>query len=298
MAERPPAWRCAQNYLVDCGPHAGVPGGVPGFDEAAWQEPHDYLLIDGRGGTQRTFTTTFWSVDEELGMSGFAVIGSALVKRAASIFTNSGRISRSDEVVLDGLLAIEPAEEAAFASAFERSRVQASAKARRASERADARLAAIPGALEDHAAGNAFRCAQELLCARVRAYGIDIDEAMLRMLVRFGRVQRLAATLSPALDRVVIACRLAAFDSTLEREPVAAGYPEDARAPSALAPPVLAELQALSADLGKLHDELMKTAEGQEWVDANLNAAQYRAAAGQVAQAREYLRSPGFPAPP
>ena len=122
------------------------------------------------------------------------------------------------------------------------------------------------------------RRAREVLAGRIQAYGRELDAELLRSLEEFisaGRPPRFAA----ALEAFATACRLAAFDRTVRVED---------RAPADALPPDPG-LQPLLETLARLEKRLLEEAEGQEWSDANLNAAQFRLAADQVARARALL---------
>ena len=162
-----------------------------------------------------------------------------------------------------------------------RDRLEREAIERGRAER-QARVAAIPGALEDFDLGESFRRAQVLLLERVQSYGDDLGADLLRTLAHFGRLHRTRGAdrvFSAALDAYVIACRLAAFDPVTPVLSTRLGV-------EAWSLPELAE------ELSRLERRLLDAAEGQEEADARLNAIDYRKAAAQVAWARSSLGPP------
>ncbi|MBI5208761.1 MAG: hypothetical protein HY927_02160 [Elusimicrobia bacterium] len=286
------AWGSARGYVVDRGPSAeGVPselsdelpGGAP-------RELHDYLVLDASGAVRETCRVSVCSLDDELSLSAYAVVDGELRNLRVSLWTGQApRITRKESVVESGLREPSPADLEFVGRALAGLRQKSDQEDARRRREADARLAAIPGAAEDHAAGADFQNAQELLRRRVEDYGGETDAKMLRTLVRFGRLQSSLGAVpafAAARDAFVLACRRQGFDRSLP--------PKDP-----LPPPVQrcagdrADLRALEETLAGLEKDLLREAQQQEMGDANLNAAQIRMAAEHVARARRALGPSG-----
>ena len=232
-------WRAAGGFLVARG------DGV--FD-----------LIDATGALVRRFEPRTWELDGGLlGCSEYAVTGDALVDRGTA-----------DAVALDGLRRDDTPDALRFVqTALADLAVQHEEQRIRAELAADARIAAIPGALEDLGCGAETARAQRALCDRIRRYADDLAAALLGTLVELAR-----ARIEPGVvERYTRACLLACFvptrdvDDSVEAAPVAAPQ--------------------LAAALRARIDDLERAADGQESVDANLNAARYRRAAHAVRDA-------------
>jgi hypothetical protein len=117
--------------------------------------------------------------------------------------------------------------------------------------------------------GAVFARAQEALGARVYSYGDTTAEALLRMLIDLARMK----AYPPAVDAFARGCLHACFEYTV---------PEPVEAAPSPAP-------ALAAKLAPLVAMLEQEADGQEWADANNNAAAYRGAAAAVRDAMTLL---------
>jgi len=299
-------------FVVERGPSAEkvVSGLTTELYEAPWRDPRDYVLIDARGNIKETFTVTTWSIEDELGVSVFAIAGGALRNLRVSVFCcDPVRVERNEKIVVDDLqmIAADDHQTRRFLSdALARDQQLLAEERRRQDRVAHARIAAIPGAGDEYGIGDDFRQAQELLCGRVKAWNAEIDGAMLRVLTRFGMLHRsLRATSGPggaapvifaaALDSFVIACRLAAFDRSLEKNDVDSRLKENLRTFLALPAKNQTEWQELEKTLGSLERDLLQEAEGQEWSDARNNAIAFRAAAAHVARARKHLEQGSRP---
>ncbi|HEX8865364.1 MAG TPA: hypothetical protein VF821_06860 [Lentzea sp.] len=131
--------------------------------------------------------------------------------------------------------------------------------------------------------------ARELLQLRVEAYSDELCDKMTGMLDRLLALRPSVApatrpAVDAALDAFVSACRKVAFDRSFFGT-----RPGPRPQPGLVAAPDLAAVDALVDDLDALQALLNKNAEWQEWVDANNNAMEYRAAATYVQHTRVIL---------
>jgi hypothetical protein len=310
------AWRASlpqqgeEIFVVDCGPSAErvVSGLAPELDDEPWRDSHDYVLIDARGNIKDKFTVTTWSIEEELGASVFAVIGRALRNLSVSVFfADPVRVKRAEKTVVDGLqpVAADDHETLSFLTTALAHDQQVRAGQQEVRGRAgDARIAAIPGAVDDHAIGDDFRLAQELLAAQVKASNAEIDGAMLHALARFGSLYNsirtvagsddtALAALAAAVGAFVIACRLVASDQSLGKNDPDPVLEQHAGAFATLPTTIQVELHELTNVLDGLKRDLEKSAEWKEWSDARFAAIAMRAAAAHAARACEHLAN-GF----
>src|SRR5882672_6571558 len=270
------AWHCSGGYLVDRGPQSAV-SSLMGELPKHRPELREYARLDLRSAGQEEYRFSTWSLDDDLGCSGYDVFKGALYQRTIVEHTGgSPRVGREEARVLADLREVAADDVATrnllWDALAARRRLQEQQAAQAASD-GDARVAAIAGAAEDFGLGKNFLRAQEVLRDRIRLYGGDLDAVLLRALVRFGREGR---AVQAAAEQLALACRRAAFDATVEREKpaTAAGAPGSTE---------------LTAMLDDVHRRLLEAAESQELSDAMMNAAEFTKAAAHVARARELL---------
>jgi hypothetical protein len=250
---------------------------------------HAYTRIDLQGRVRDTLRPGVWSVEDELGAEVYAVVDGALRCLRISLFCGANfRVTRKEEDVETGLrdASDDPEARRVVDAALA---AQADEGARRMRD-ADARLAALPGALDDYGAGTDFRKAQEALVLRCRSYGHELDREVLATLLRFGRLHRLLrgnAAFTVALDAYVVACRLLAFDRSL---PPGAPAPTPSAGPLGDLPAELREdVAELARSLHELGENVFEHAERQEDVDARLNALEMKKACREMVRARQAL---------
>jgi hypothetical protein len=228
-----------------------------------------FLVIDATGAITKRFEPSSWSIEDELGEIHFTVSGKVLWEHTKiQVYGRDERVE--DKAALDDLAVDASAETRRFIATALGDAAVGREERRIADQRAaDARVAAISGAREDHQLGALFARAQHALADRVHAYADDLSAALLQVLVELGR----ARAYGPALHAFACGCLHAAFTYDVpeldEAEP----------APS----PVLA------ARIRPLVTLLEQAAESQEWVDANLNAAAYWRAAKAISEAAHLL---------
>ena len=113
------AWRSTEGILVvDLGPteELVVEALLRELPEGIWRERHDYLLLNSDGSLREKLSATVWSIEEELGISvfalieedpginGFAVASDALCNlRVRTYHRDAYRVEREQETILDGL---------------------------------------------------------------------------------------------------------------------------------------------------------------------------------------------------
>jgi len=278
-------WRAGGTgeYVVDLGPSQER---VAGLDDEIGEEPHDFCLVSAEGEVTQTFRLSWWSVEEELGASVYAVADGALKKRVVQVWYGpSMETARKETVVVDVL---EPVGEEDFAArrtvelAMQRRSDLAEAQRAERKRKGDAEIAAIPGAEEVYGVSEAFDRAQSLLAGRVRDFSDRTATEVLRVLVGFGVVYRGMgdadrASLAAVADALATAGRLVAFDRFTE--------PVIARLEPVPTCPAREWLNAVASAEGALEKE----AAYAEWIDARLNAMRYRRASVWLAQARSYF---------
>jgi hypothetical protein len=284
-------WRTKDGYVVSRGTAAtSLPGSLP-LRRAAGQPlpepPSDHYVLTQDGSVAKVLETTVWSVDDELGASVFFSADGVLWNLCARERSGDS-VDLEETPVVTGLLEI-PSNDTAT-RAFVEAAMQRFENARRDQAAAAAlvgrqRLAAIPGALDDQGVGDGFRRAQEALAHRVEAHCDELAAELLRLLIAFGVQWRsMPDELSPALDVFASACRVAAFDRRGGEDRVEASAVAPDR--TGVRSPALA---GLDRDLRATHQLLLDAADGQECVDALLNAAAFRRAAVLIAKARQLL---------
>jgi hypothetical protein len=249
----------------------------------------DYLVLDARGAEVEAHRTCTWSIDDELGADVYRVDGGRLVQvRVVSV---RERVDVTERVVLDGLVPVGPGDATAHAVA-DAARERANREERARDERRQSRARSIRGALDDYQLGADFAAAQRALLDRFVRYEEDRSGEMLRALLHLGCLYEADPGLEEALGTLVWACRRAAYDR---------GLPDgDVRACPIQGTVSLKGFRGLNAvqrkeaaglveELERIERGLLQDAEGQEWVDANLNATRLRSAARGVKRAAELL---------
>jgi hypothetical protein len=137
------AWRSDAGIVVDLGPtHEPVLETlINELPRGIWRELRDYLLLDSDGHLLEKFTITTWSIEEELGISAFALIDEdpgikafAVAKaalcnlRVRTFHSSNFRVEREQETILDGLQEVLPRELAAIAVLVEQALASAKPK--------------------------------------------------------------------------------------------------------------------------------------------------------------------------
>jgi hypothetical protein len=302
------AWRVTQGFVVEHGrsPISVIYGLQYELPEGPWRELHDYARLDAQGKVREEFRLSFWSIEEELGVSIFAVVDGELRKLIVRAFyVSEFRVQREETTVLSDLREVpdDDAETRFFLqAALAGHRQLLKDRALRVAQETDARVAAIPGAEEEHGVGDDFRRAQKILQDSVRSYGQSLDGTLLRILSQFGIVHRslrprIPSAFVSALDAFVLGCRRAASDRTLGSEDVLPAAAQDSGEFVGLSSRRQAELCALVESLSTVHQQLLESAEARELSDARLGAIEFQMAADHIARAREHLerglRRPG-----
>jgi hypothetical protein len=286
-------WRCARGILVDRGARTGVPESLLRHSGRAWPEgASDYWLVDERGGELARYLVIPSSLDDELAVTLYHVDGDRFWATRVSEWFGEPAPEVKAHVEIEGLVAADDTWARAAAEAASDRDAERAAERVRAGE---ARVAAIARARADLGAGGEVHAAQQALRGNVGSYGQAIDQALLRGLIQFAALHELAPAVAPALDAFARACRRAAFDRGLPW----GDDPQPARlAAIAWSGEARAAALALVDALRRLEAELDQEAEGQEWADANLNAATFRRAAQGTAQARALLEAALAPPSP
>ncbi|MBA3392524.1 MAG: hypothetical protein H0T89_07770 [Deltaproteobacteria bacterium] len=232
-------WRIGTRWLVACG--------------------ESFVLVEPDGAVSRHFDPRIASDEDDLWRWGHVVVGDALYERT-TVERYMAITRQEDELVLAGLVRDDdPATRAFVATVLGDDLVIQEETRLHAARVADARVAAIAGARDDHRLGADIARAQAALVDRVRWYGDRIAAGLLQTLVNLARA-RPGPGVATAYAR---ACLLACFA-------------HDAPAAPATVEPLSAELAAeLVARARELDDE----AETQDNVDARATAAAYHGAA-------------------
>ncbi|HEX8905271.1 MAG TPA: hypothetical protein VF771_10540 [Longimicrobiaceae bacterium] len=291
----PRAWVCHAGLLARRGPPAEpIPDWAPlhrASGDPLPEPPSDFWLIGGDGRVTRRFESRAWSVEDELGAEVYLVIGDELREIGMTARFRSPEEIR-EAVVLRGLREVGDGDEDAWrriSAAVEREMAARADAAERARREGEARVAAIPGALEDYAAGDDFRAAQELLRVRLAACPAPEYEPLLRVLMELGALHRasdgeLRRALEWVMEPYVAACRIAAYDREAQalrgREWPATG---------AIAVTPSPELRRLAATLSDAHASVLKSARWATDTDARNTAIHLREVAAIVDASRARL---------
>jgi hypothetical protein len=276
------AWRSATGFLADLGPTSQAVTSSLALElpDGPWRDFHEFVSLAPDGAVRERYRVQVWSLDDDLGVSTHAVIDGEL-RNLTVVVSYHGRVRRDEKKIESDLQELTDLTVVREALALD-DRTEKAARERREAE-GKARVAAIPGAVEDFGLGESFRRAQVLLVDRVRRDGNALCADLLRALAMFGRLRREFGddpAFAAALEAYVAACRLATFDKvTPPATIVMAGV--DGR--------MLRELKPL---LARLQQQLLDAAAGQEESDARLNAIEYRKASIQVGRALSLFRPP------
>lgn len=295
----PRAWRCDAGWLVWRGPPAQpLPDWAPlrrASGDPLPGPPADFWVIGHDGRVARRYESTAWSVEDELGATAFVVADGELLEIGMSA-RFSGPEEIRESAPLRDLRAVDDGDADAWRridAAVERELAARADAAERARQEGVARVAAVPGALDDYGAGDDFRRAHDLLRGRLAAFPSPTAEALLRALAAFGALHRALdeaprAALGWAMEPFLAACRVAANDPgvpALKRREWPATDAGIAIAPAEDRP----ALRQLAASVAGVHAELVRHAGWAEDTDAGNTAIQLRQAAAAVDASRARL---------
>lgn len=230
-----------------------------------------FVLIAPSGEISASFTWQSYSDEDDQWEWTHQVVGDQLVARTT--IQRGGEDVRlfKEEIVVDGLRAVDDAPTRQFADAALAAADAARDAQQQADERAgEARVAAIPGALDDLGLGEELTRAQRALCQRIRQGEDARAAALLRTLVKLAGVRPSAAVISAYARGCLRRCYQSAPELP-EAQEASTPNPELAR-----------EIEAHAK-------ELDEEAEGQMAVDANQNAAAMWSAAAALRVAARML---------
>jgi hypothetical protein len=111
------AWRSPEALVVDLGAtrEAVVTTLQAQVPDGPWQDLHEYLVLDRGGNVGRRCAVRTWSLDDELGMTAYAVLGSELRELQLSLWTSERpRVDRRESLVVGGLSEIPPGPDPAW----------------------------------------------------------------------------------------------------------------------------------------------------------------------------------------
>ena len=291
------AWRTSIGFVVETGPTSApiLSSQVDTLPDPRWRALQDFVVLDEFGIVLRRYHAHVWSIEDDLGMTVHAVIdGSFRSLTVTEHMAANYRINKDEETILPDLKPVPEDDVEAKELIEEGLQADRNLSLHQAQDRireAERILPSRPSTTdEDPEHVRVVR----LVRGRVEAYALPLDKTVLQTLATFGGLRRSLSTSSealaafqPALAHFLLACRRCCFDPTLSQEergpaPIVGSFlsasEEDRNA-----------LRTLVGTLGALEKELLLVAEGQEYADANRNAAEFRAAADHVAQAREQL---------
>ncbi|MBL0217875.1 MAG: hypothetical protein IPQ07_28850 [Myxococcales bacterium] len=230
-----------------------------------------FVLIAPSGEIAASFTSRSDSYEDDLWEWTHQVVGDQLVARTTIQHGGDDERLYKQEIAVDGLRAVDDAATRQFADAALAAADAARDAQQQADERAgEARVAAIPGGLDDLGLGEELTRAQRALCQRIRGGEDARAAALLRTLVKLARVRPSAAAIGAYARGCLCACYQNARELPATAEP-ATPNPELAR-----------EIEAHAK-------ELDEEAEGQMAVDANQNAAAMWSAAAALRVAARML---------
>lgn len=283
------AWHLDGGFLCDRGPsgEAVVSGLIDEIPEGPWRDLRDYVQFDASSALVREYPVGVYSIEEELTVTAFAVLGAEFRELTVRTFHGTRyRVTRDERLVLAGLREVtDPKTLEQVSRALENVRKRQRERAADETRQGEARVASIPGSMDDPGLGKDYLRAQDLLRDRVRAYGNSRDSQLLEILGRFGALARalgnpLPRPLDLATRHYIEACRHAAFDS---------GVKPTADARLDVASPPSQQIIELRERLRVLSKGLSEDAEGQELADALNNAACFRRAADCIDRALKHL---------
>ena len=230
-----------------------------------------FSVIDSTGTVTESFASRTYSDEDDLWRWDHVVVGDRFLKRTT--VETRGESRHEDELVLDGLVRVDdPATSALVAAALANNRVAREAARCSAEREAAARLAAIPGAREDHGLGEELARAQTALADRVRWYADPVATALLHTLVEVARARPDPSVITAFARGCLHACFMR-------------DVPSHTLAMSAHDP-------KLGQEIGRRAAELDREAEGCETGDALGNARAYRTAALELRIAADALDPP------
>jgi hypothetical protein len=248
-------WRVGLRYLVDEGD-----GG--------------FALVDRAGAVVKRYATRVYSDEDRLWTWDHAISSTRFVER-----TKCARGSQAPEIEAKTLLrwlvpARAPATRAHVAAALAADRAARDAREVNVVGDGVTRLAAIPGALTEHALGVHLSNAQRALQERVRRWDCPVAAELLRLLGEFAQARPPMA----AVEAFANGCLHASFDPGARTYAVLDGSLAVGGPPS----PLAARISDCAASLDV-------RADGQEWADACRNAEAYRRAAAALRYAARAL---------
>jgi hypothetical protein len=235
------------------------------------QRGESFFLLDPDGAVAGRFEPRTSSDEDDLWCTLHRVEGDRLVER--TLIQRSGGDDRlhEEKVVVTALRAVDDEETRRFVAAALGADATAQQAAQREQERlAEARVAAIDGALGELGLGPDAARAQRALGERVRRWNDQRAAALLRTLVLISRA-RPGAAVTAAYAR---ACLLACFVDEVPSLPVGG---------------VHSPHPVLSARIAAHARDLYDDAEGQELADALRNASAFRRAADALQAAAKLL---------
>lgn len=223
------------------------------------QQGDSFVLVDATGSIVMRFDPRATSDEDDLWQTTYQVVGDALIERT-SVQHGDLEPRIEDAKVVRGLRVARDPEAAQLA---ERGAEDARATEARDAQRAEARLAAIPGARMDLELGPEVARAQAALCARIHAWDDRLAAGLLETLLELARARPSAPVLVAYARGCLLACFELAVPALVAATPIV-GRPE------------------LAARLTARALELDAAAERQDAADARANARAYRDAAASV----------------
>jgi hypothetical protein len=292
------AWRTSEGFLVDEGRTATVviSTQTDQLPDDRWKELREFVALDPYGFVLRRHSVSVWSLEDDLGLTAFAVIEGTF--RSLTVVLHTGatwRASRTEEVLLPNLRPVLADDVEALELIQEGLKSDSHLRFHKLQERKrDATPAEAPE--EDPELKRVF----DLLQEREQRTNSLLDKLLMAMLLQCrGLRVNLAvsedastgalAAFVPAVQSIVQGCRRAVFDSSLGRDDPAPG-------------PIIGSFKGEAADLRSgiqiLVDLLLDVekrirvhAGAQQRIDAERHAAEYRKAEVHFAQARERLQA-------
>jgi hypothetical protein len=170
------------------------------------QRGERFVLLDAEGVVVRTWKPSVVSDEDDLWTTEYFVEGDALVERVTVEGPHAERPRRNEPVVAALRTADDELTHVFVARAFAADDLkQVHAEAVRASQ-ADARVAAISGALDDLGLGEDVARAQAALVHDVRVWGTERAAELLRTLVTLARTQPRPDVLAAFCNACLNAC--------------------------------------------------------------------------------------------
>ncbi|MBV8880575.1 MAG: hypothetical protein JO332_11455 [Planctomycetaceae bacterium] len=113
-------WRTAGGFFVESGPsrEAVVSTLATEIADPPWSDRSEFAVLDPQRKLLRRHRLMVWSVEEELGISAWAVVGGTLKNRIVSQFHSAGfRVVRREEDVEQGLSVVPESDGDVWAAA-------------------------------------------------------------------------------------------------------------------------------------------------------------------------------------